>query len=108
MVKKAAPKTRPIPAKAAPKVVKAKPAAMTYAKWVDDPDRVMTHIEKYDLEDLIEKGDGICKISNFLPSYVAEGALKAVESIPAKEWNSTEALEDQDYNNISHKFWSTK
>jgi hypothetical protein len=43
---------------------------------MDDPDRVMGHMEKYDLEDLIEKGNGITKIRNFLPDFVAEGALK--------------------------------
>ena len=46
-------------------------------------------MEKYNLLKMLEKGDGIVKIKNFLPSWVAEGALNMVENI--KDWKKTEA-----------------
>ena len=65
-----------------------------YLNWLDDPDKVMNHIEKYNIDRLLDKGDGIVKIKNFLPTWVAEGALMTMEGISDKEWNATEAGQD--------------
>ena len=65
-----------------------------YLNWLDDPDKVMNHIKKYNIDRLLDKGDGIVKIKNFLPTWVAEGALMTIESISDKEWNATEAGQD--------------
>ena len=46
-----------------------------YLQWLEDPEKVMNHMNKYNLERLLDKGDGIVKISNFFPTWVAEGAL---------------------------------
>jgi hypothetical protein len=48
---------------------------------------------QYDLNAMVEAGDGIVKISNFLPPFVAEGALQILERLPPGRWNDTAADE---------------
>jgi hypothetical protein len=79
-----------------------------FQEWLEDPDKVLRHMEKYNLHKMIEKNDGIVKISNFLPTWVADGALNMIENIKDEDWNKTEANHDKTHNNIEHKFWSTK
>jgi len=62
-----------------------------YLGWIDDPDKVMNHMAKYNLTRLLDKGNGITKIKNFFPTWVAEGALQMMEGISEKDWNATEA-----------------
>ena len=62
-------------------------------------------MKKHNLRQEIGYGDGICKISNFLPTNIAEGALKVLESIQDSEWRVTES--SNDYNahlHLPHKF----
>ena len=61
---------------------------------------------KYNLEELLHEGNGITKISNVLPHFVADGVLAQLER--AKHWNDTSATRDYANNNISHSFLSTK
>jgi hypothetical protein len=35
--------------------------------------------------------NGIIKISNFLPDFVADEILKLVENLPSRYWNETSA-----------------
>ena len=46
---------------------------------------------------MLENTGGLLKISNFLPTWVADGALEMIEGI--KDWNKTEA---------DHELWSVK
>ena len=43
------------------------------------------HGGRYDLPEMLEKGAGLVKIKNFLPTYVADGLLELVSgSMPAR------------------------
>jgi hypothetical protein len=79
-----------------------------FEAWINDPGKVMGCVAKYPLESMLDAGGGIVKISNFFPEFVADGILEALEAIPAKHWNVTEAVRDHASNNIAHKFWSSK
>ena len=58
-----------------------------FKKWINDYEAASSWLEKYDLEKLLIEGDGICKITNFLPAFVAEGILSMLEGIPDEAWN---------------------
>lgn len=51
-------------------------------------------MSRYDILSLIEQGGGIALVPNFLPEFVAEGALRILEDMPAGRWNDTAAEED--------------
>lgn len=48
---------------------------------------------QYDLNALVDAGGGIAKVSNFLPPFVAEGALQVLQHLPPGRWNDTAADE---------------
>jgi hypothetical protein len=77
-------------------------------RWLDDYSKVSKWLSKYDLEQLIEEHNGIYKIKNFFPPFVADEALSILERLPATAWLSTAAEEDYTHNNIEHSFLSTK
>ncbi|KAL4546160.1 hypothetical protein Ndes2526B_g05255 [Nannochloris sp. 'desiccata'] len=77
-------------------------------RWLDDYQKVSKWLSKWDLEHLIEENNGIYKIKNFFPPFVAEEALNILERLPATAWLSTAAKEDYTHNNIEHSFLSTK
>ena len=77
-----------------------------FEAWINDPDKVMGWVCKHNLEKMLDKGGGLVKIPNFFPSFVADGILSVLESIPSQNWNVTEAERDHAKNNIAHKFWS--
>ena len=79
---------------------------LSWLSWLEDPVKVMDWMDKYNLDTMLDKSQGIVKISNFFPTSVAEGILHSVET--TKEWNVTESPRDLTKNNISHKFWSSK
>ena len=58
--------------------------------------------------DCHKQNGGLVKISNFFPSFVANGILSVLEAISPRHWNVTEAARDHASNNIAHKFWSSK
>lgn len=59
--------------------------------WLNSYSRCSRWMERYDIDALLEEGGGICKISGFLPDFVAEGALQILESLPPARWNDTAA-----------------
>jgi hypothetical protein len=77
-------------------------------RWLNDYEKVSKCLQKWDLEQLIEDNNGIYKIKNFFPPFVAEEALNILERLPATAWLSTAAKEDYTHNNIDHSFLSTK
>lgn len=77
-----------------------------FEAWINDPDKVMGWVCKYNLEKMLDKSGGLVKIHNFFPRFVADGILSVLESTPSKHWNVTEAERDHAKNNIAHKFWS--
>uniref|UniRef100_A0A7S1IN91 Prolyl 4-hydroxylase alpha subunit domain-containing protein n=1 Tax=Eutreptiella gymnastica TaxID=73025 RepID=A0A7S1IN91_9EUGL len=77
-------------------------------EWMNHYPCVKRWMAQYRLRRLIQEGNGIVKIRDFLPPHVAHGVLKLLEAIPAKKWTPTEAARDYQHNNISHQFWSTK
>lgn len=84
------------------------PSGNNFEAWVNDVEAVSTWMEKYDLEAMLKKGLGIVKIEDFLPPFVAEGALQVVSSISDTDWVATEAQQDYAQNNIRHSFMSVK
>jgi len=76
-----------------------------FEAWINDPGKVMAWVCKHKLEELLDDGGGLAKITNFFPDFVAEGILHVLQSAPAKHWNVTEAARDHTKNNIAHKFW---
>ena len=62
-------------------------------RWLDSYPKVNKWLSQWDLEKLIEDNNGIYKIRNFLPDFVAEEALHILEYT---------------HNNIEHSFLSTK
>lgn len=79
---------------------------LTYTQWMSSYEAVRTWMDKYDLIKLLEKGEGIVKISNFLPPAVADGMLNVLENVT--NWNDTSASRDYTHNNIAHSFESVK
>ena len=77
-------------------------------KWLNSYPQVSQHLAKWNLDELLDQGNGIAKISNFLPEIVAEEILHTVKGIPQSSWLKTEAVEDYARNDISHSFVSTK
>lgn len=77
-------------------------------KWLNSYRQVSQHLHKWNLDELLDEGHGITKISNFLPEIVAEEILDAVRGIPEGSWLKTEAEENYARNDISHSFVSTK
>ena len=76
--------------------------------WLDSYPQVSRWMERYDIPQLVEQSGGIVLIRDFLPPFVAEGALRILEGLPASRWNDTAAQEDYTHNNIAHRFWSVK
>lgn len=57
-------------------------------KWLDSFEQVSAAIDKHgDLMELLESGGGICKIENFLPTFVAEGIHEMLGQFSEAEWN---------------------
>lgn len=63
--------------------------------WLDSYPRVSRWAARYDLLRLIDGGGGIVRLDDFLPSFVAEGALRMLQDLPPGRWNDTAA--EQDY-----------
>ncbi len=55
--------------------------------------QVSKWMAQYDLNALVDSGGGIVKVSNFLPPFVAEGALQILQRLPPGRWNDTAADE---------------
>lgn len=66
------------------------------------------YLKQYDLIDLLNKNGGLVKISNFLPSEMADRLYTAIDSISEEEWILTQANTDAKRNNIDHAFHSTR
>jgi hypothetical protein len=57
------------------------------AKWLDSFEKVSAAVDRHDLLQLLEEGGGICKIENFLPTFVAEDIMEALEQFTEADWN---------------------
>ncbi|EKX34688.1 hypothetical protein GUITHDRAFT_147009 [Guillardia theta CCMP2712] len=82
--------------------------SLKFLRWANDPDKVLSWMEQYDLPQLLHQSGGLVKISNFLPDFAARGALEVLEGLREEDWKRTEAKRDAEYNNINHKFLSSK
>ena len=49
--------------------------------WLSDHAAVQKHFAKLDLPRRLRAGGGFCKIEGFLPTAVANSALKSLESL---------------------------
>ena len=49
--------------------------------WADSYNLVSKWFSQYNLEDLLDKNDGLVQLPGFLPAYIAEGALQVIEQI---------------------------
>jgi hypothetical protein len=56
-------------------------------KWLDSFEKVSAAVDKYDLLQLLEEGGGICRIEDFLPTFVAEGIFETLEQLSEAVWN---------------------
>lgn len=57
-------------------------------KWLNSFDKASAAVEKHgDLLKLLAAGQGLCKIENFLPDYVAQGLFEILEDMQDEEWN---------------------
>eukprot|EP01121_Diplochlamys_sp_Union-15-3_P022170 TRINITY_DN9360_c0_g1_i4.p1 TRINITY_DN9360_c0_g1~~TRINITY_DN9360_c0_g1_i4.p1 ORF type:complete len:224 (+),score=42.17 TRINITY_DN9360_c0_g1_i4:50-721(+) len=82
-------------------------STISFWDWVETFEYVDEWMEKYDLESLLEE-NGLVKISNFLPDFIAEGALQLLENVPSEDWVKTYSKENYQQNDIEHSFLSTK
>jgi Rps23 Pro-64 3,4-dihydroxylase Tpa1-like proline 4-hydroxylase len=77
-------------------------------EWLEDYGAVTNHLGQFDFDKLLEKGQGLCRIENFLPEHVADYISDTLKRIPQEKWLDTAAEEDDATNNIRHAFFSTK
>ena len=77
-------------------------------EWLEDYAAVTNHLGQFDFDDLLKKGQGLCRIENFLPRHVADYVVSTLKRIPQEKWLDTSAEEDDATNNIRHAFFSTK
>ncbi len=77
-----------------------------YNNWLMSYRDVKDWMGQYDLDRLVAEGGGLCRISNFLPAFVADGALRQLERVPDSAWQATAAQQDYSSNDISHAFRS--
>jgi hypothetical protein len=65
-----------------------KPGRKRLLKWLDSFEQVSAAIDKHgNLMELLEAGGGICKIENFLPTFVADGIHEMLEQFSEAQWN---------------------
>lgn len=76
--------------------------------WMQSYQKVKNRLSKYDILRLLDQNGGICRIFDFLPSFVADGIYDTLESLSEHEWNETSAQRDYTNNNIEHRFLSSK
>lgn len=62
-------------------------------KWLNSYPKVSSWMKQYDIEAMLDAGGGLCRITDFFPPHIADGALALLESIPAADWNKTEATQ---------------
>lgn len=87
---------------------KSTPVTKDFQHWLNSYSSVNKWMSKFDLEAELDRGAGFCRLSNFFPQFVADGALSLLENTDPTEWNVTEASQSYAANNIEHSFWSTK
>lgn len=56
-------------------------------KWLDSFEKVSAAVDRYTLLQLLEEGGGLCRIEDFLPTFVAEGILETLEQFSEADWN---------------------
>ncbi|KAL4418797.1 hypothetical protein ABPG77_010206 [Micractinium sp. CCAP 211/92] len=76
--------------------------------WLESYPKVSSWMARYDVEALVDAAGGLAVVPDFLPPFVAEGALRIMERLPPGWWKPTEAAEDYTHNNIAHAFLSVK
>lgn len=54
--------------------------------WLSDLPNIDAYLAKYDLVSLLNNGDGLVKISNFLPTPVADHLLNLTKSLGESQW----------------------
>jgi hypothetical protein len=58
-----------------------------YRAFTDSVGDMRQWFMRHDIAKLVEEGDGIAQISDFLPEDVAEAALSEMEAIPEGQWH---------------------
>ncbi|DBA99894.1 TPA: hypothetical protein ACH3X1_013780 [Trebouxia sp. C0004] len=80
----------------------------TFLSWTDSYKKVSKWFARYNLEEQLDQNDGLVQVTDFLPTSIAEGALRVLQQVPEAKWQTTRADDDVKRNDISHGFLSTK
>ena len=71
------------------------PVAAAALDWMDSYPVVRkwlkSRLRELDLPALLERDGGLTRITNFLPTFVADGCLEILENL--SDWNKTEATQ---------------
>ena len=54
----------------------------TFLTWADSYKKVSKWFAQYNLEELLDRNDGLVQLPGFLPTDIAEGALDIIQQIP--------------------------
>ena len=71
---------------------------------MQDVDGIKTWLKGWDLVDALEASDGLIRVMNFLPNFVAKGILEAIKELPKGRWDVREDTDDTRLNTTQHRF----
>ncbi len=54
----------------------------TFLSWTDSYKKVSKWFARYDLEEQLDQNDGLVQLTDFLPTNIAEGALRVLQQVP--------------------------
>ena len=54
----------------------------TFLSWTDSYKKVSKWFARYDLEKQLDQNDGLVQWNDFLPTNIAEGALRVLQQVP--------------------------
>jgi hypothetical protein len=72
--------------------------------WLQDPAKVKAWLNGWDLVDQLESSEGLIRVMDFLPPFVARGILQAIKAIPKSRWDVREDQDDTKLNTTQHRF----
>mmetsp|Transcript_15660 Transcript_15660/g.27321 ORF Transcript_15660/g.27321 Transcript_15660/m.27321 type:complete len:242 (-) Transcript_15660:1709-2434(-) len=73
--------------------------------WLGNVGAVESFMSRYDVVDLMEKSDGLVRIDDFLPDFVAEYALTMIKDLPEERWSVRKDADDAKKNTTQHRFY---
>ena len=53
-----------------------------FLSWTDSYKKVSKWFARYDLEEQLDQNDGLVELTDFLPTNIAEGALRVLQQVP--------------------------